>query len=119
MLIIYIYELAYRLKYRIESKRFLPIFFSNAVLGLDSEGLQTFGDIGALQTPLLVCLLVAWVVTGACLFRGIRSSGKVVYFTATFPFIIMLVLTIAGLQLPGAYKVFFLFNTKTRNNTPY
>lgn len=72
---------------------------------MDPTGLEVFGDLGALQVPLVMCMLVGWVVTCLCMLQGIKSMGKVVYFTATFPFLVMIVLAIAGLQLPGAHKV--------------
>ena len=36
--------------------------------------------------------------------KGVSSSGKVAYFTAVFPYIVMLALLIRGLTLPGAMK---------------
>uniref|UniRef100_A0A6A7FV42 Transporter n=2 Tax=Hirondellea gigas TaxID=1518452 RepID=A0A6A7FV42_9CRUS len=80
------------------------------VLNLDPEGMTVFGDMGSVHLPLLLCLAVGWVITCLCLLYGIQSSGKVVYITATFPFLILVVLTVAGLQLPGAMKgLHFLF----------
>ncbi|XP_072176355.1 sodium- and chloride-dependent neutral and basic amino acid transporter B(0+)-like [Diadema setosum] len=51
---------------------------------------------------LLICLFVSWLIVYLCLVRGIKSSGKVVYFTATFPYVVLLILLIRGVTLPGA-----------------
>lgn len=44
-------------------------------------------NIGAPQGELVGCLALAWLLVFGCICRGIKSSGKVVYFTATFPYV--------------------------------
>ncbi|XP_031455091.1 sodium-dependent proline transporter-like [Phasianus colchicus] len=75
-------------------------FWNEQVLGVThSSGL---GDPGSVQWLLALCLLAAWLVVFLCMLRGIHSSGKVVYITATFPYLILLILIIRGATLPGS-----------------
>uniref|UniRef100_A0A8C8DLV1 Transporter n=1 Tax=Oryzias sinensis TaxID=183150 RepID=A0A8C8DLV1_9TELE len=64
-----------------------------------SKGIEYPGDI---RWPLAGCLFLAWVIVYASLAKGIKSSGKVVYFTATFPYVVLIILLIRGVTLPGA-----------------
>ncbi|XP_078067342.1 sodium- and chloride-dependent neutral and basic amino acid transporter B(0+)-like isoform X2 [Mustelus asterias] len=61
-------------------------------------------ETGEIVWYLALCLLLAWFIVGAALSNGIKSSGKVVYFTATFPYVVLTILLIRGLTLKGAYK---------------
>lgn len=75
-------------------------FWNEQVLGVThSSGL---GDPGPVQWVLALCLLAAWIVVFLCMLGGIHSAGKVVYITATFPYLILLVLIIRGATLPGS-----------------
>ncbi|XP_004698449.2 inactive sodium-dependent neutral amino acid transporter B(0)AT3 isoform X2 [Echinops telfairi] len=68
------------------------------------------GDSGALQWRLLMCLAACWVVVYLCVIRGIESSGKVIYFTALFPYLVLTLFLIRGLTLPGAKEgLLYLF----------
>ncbi|XP_051791364.1 sodium- and chloride-dependent neutral and basic amino acid transporter B(0+)-like [Erpetoichthys calabaricus] len=64
-----------------------------------SSGLD---ESGGVIWHLALCLLLAWIIVGAALFKGIKSSGKLVYFTAIFPYVVLIILLIRGVTLEGA-----------------
>ena len=74
------------------------LFFSNRVLGI-SKGIDQPGE---LQLELVGCLLLSWILVYFCVWKGVKSSGKVVYFTALFPYVMIFALMIRGVTLPGA-----------------
>jgi len=59
---------------------FLP--FRNRVLGL-SSGIE---EVGSIRWELAGTLLLAWIICYFCIFKGIKTSGKVVYFTGKWNF---------------------------------
>ena len=69
------------------------------VLGLRPD--TTWENFGTLQWELVLCLLLAWIIVCACLIKGVHSSGKVVYFTALFPYVVLVILLGRALTLPG------------------
>ncbi|XP_061683674.1 sodium- and chloride-dependent GABA transporter 3-like [Syngnathoides biaculeatus] len=73
-------------------------FWERRVLKI-SGGIE---EIGSIRWELLLCLLAMWVVCYFSIWKGVKSSGKVVYFTATFPYVMLLILLIRGVTLPGA-----------------
>ena len=120
---------------------------SNYVLDI-SDG---FHEMGGVRWELALSLLGAWILVGLCLFKGIKSQGKVretkfscliclllcelvnwyynriqcrrsvlikeafffqaVYFTATFPYLVMSVLLVRGLTLPGSWDGIMFYLT--------
>ncbi|XP_037108727.1 sodium- and chloride-dependent neutral and basic amino acid transporter B(0+) isoform X1 [Syngnathus acus] len=59
-------------------------------------------ETGPIVWHLALCLLLSSILVGAALIKGIKSSGKVVYFTATFPYVVLVILLIRGVTLEGA-----------------
>uniref|UniRef100_A0A8B9CKK7 Transporter n=1 Tax=Anser brachyrhynchus TaxID=132585 RepID=A0A8B9CKK7_9AVES len=73
-------------------------YWRRYVLNLSDD----IGNLGEVRLPLLGCLGVSWVVVFLCLIKGVKSSGKVVYFTATFPYVVLTILFVRGITLEGA-----------------
>ncbi|XP_064621443.1 sodium- and chloride-dependent glycine transporter 1-like [Lineus longissimus] len=82
------------------TKRMSPSeeFWQYNVLEL-SDGINT---LGGLRWQLVVCHISGWLILFFCLFKGIKSTGKVVYVTATVPYLFLTALLIRGCMMPGA-----------------
>ncbi|XP_054467037.1 sodium- and chloride-dependent GABA transporter ine isoform X1 [Anoplopoma fimbria] len=68
-------------------------------------------EAGGICWELFGCLIFSWVIVYFCIFKGIKSTGKVVYFTAVFPYFILFALLINNVQLPGAKDGILYFVT--------
>lgn len=84
----------------LEKKAPADEYFNNYVLG----NIETIDETGNIQFHLLISLLIAWIMVFLCLSKGVQSSGKVVYFTALFPYLVLVILFIRGITLPGAMQ---------------
>uniref|UniRef100_A0AAR2KZ40 Transporter n=1 Tax=Pygocentrus nattereri TaxID=42514 RepID=A0AAR2KZ40_PYGNA len=91
-------------------------FWERNVLSL-SSGID---EVGELKWDLALCLLAVWVICFFCIWKGVKSTGKVVYFTATFPFLMLIVLLVRGVTLPGAAEgiKFYLYPDLSRLQDP-
>nr|KAG5698532.1 hypothetical protein BaRGS_023235 [Batillaria attramentaria] len=74
-------------------------FWTNYVLRLNEA--EDFGNLGGISLKIILTLALAWILIFFCLMKGVKSSGKVVYFTATFPYVILVVLLVRGVTLDG------------------
>ncbi|XP_021920717.1 sodium- and chloride-dependent glycine transporter 2-like isoform X1 [Zootermopsis nevadensis] len=70
-------------------------------------------NVGPIKWDLALCLLFSWVVVVLCLVKGIKTSGKVVYFAATFPYVILFILLVTGLLQEGSLTGILYFITPT------
>uniref|UniRef100_A0AC35U5B4 Transporter n=1 Tax=Rhabditophanes sp. KR3021 TaxID=114890 RepID=A0AC35U5B4_9BILA len=73
-------------------------YWDNEVLGI-SKGIE---HPGGLRLDLALYLFIAWAICYLCIFKGVKWTGKVVYLTASFPYIMLFFLLIRGLTLEGA-----------------
>ncbi|XP_053625829.1 sodium-dependent proline transporter-like [Plodia interpunctella] len=64
----------------------------------------SISQIGGLVWPVFWCNVICWVIVYLCICNGVKSVGKIVYFTVLFPYVVLLVLFIRGVTLPGAWK---------------
>ncbi|CAH2086154.1 unnamed protein product [Euphydryas editha] len=75
-------------------------YFNRAILELHrSEGLH---DLGPIKWDMALCLLAVYIICYFSLWKGISTSGKVVWFTALFPYAVLLILLVRGITLPGS-----------------
>ncbi|XP_059171992.1 sodium- and chloride-dependent GABA transporter ine-like [Physella acuta] len=73
-------------------------FFIENVLAR-SSGIE---EQGVIRWQLLLILLLCWIIVYFCIWKGPSSTGKVVYFTATFPYVVLIILLVRGVTLPGS-----------------
>jgi SNF family Na+-dependent transporter len=61
-----------------------------------------FEETGGIPSGLLGSLVFCWVFTFVGMYQGIQSAGKVVWVTATLPYVMLVILFFRGITLEGA-----------------
>lgn len=75
-------------------------YFNRFILEIhESDGIH---DLGIIKWEMAACLLIVYLICYFSLWKGISTSGKVVWFTALFPYAVLLALLIRGITLPGS-----------------
>lgn len=82
-------------------------YWERRVLEITS-GLEIAGSV---RMELCLYLLLAWFMVYIVIWRGIHQSGKIIWFTAIFPYIILFILFIRGVTLEGASKGLLFYIT--------
>ncbi|XP_062994383.1 orphan sodium- and chloride-dependent neurotransmitter transporter NTT5 [Elgaria multicarinata webbii] len=59
-------------------------------------------ESGGLNPALTGCLFAAWALVCLAMIKGIKSSGKVLYFSSLFPYVVLLCFLVRALLLEGA-----------------
>lgn len=73
-------------------------FWDRRVLHI-TEGIH---DLGGMQWELFLCLGLGWLLVYGIIYRGLHQSGKIIWFTALFPYFILAVLLVRSVTLEGA-----------------
>lgn len=62
----------------------------------------SISETGGIKWWMALCLVLSWLLVWLCIMKGIQSSGKVVYFTALFPYCILIIFFGRAVTLKGA-----------------
>ncbi|KAL0968632.1 hypothetical protein UPYG_G00269390 [Umbra pygmaea] len=63
---------------------------------------DSISESGGLNWRMTLCLLAAWSMVGLAMIRGIQSSGKVMYFSSLFPYVVLICFLVRALLLKGS-----------------
>ncbi|XP_051871555.1 sodium- and chloride-dependent transporter XTRP3-like isoform X1 [Pristis pectinata] len=78
----------------------------------------SINDTGIIHWGMILCLILSWLVVYICIIRGTESTGKVVYVTTCFPYVVLLIYLIRGLTLHGAKNgLLYMFTPKIEQLT--
>ena len=68
-------------------------------------------DLNSISWKLAACLITSWTLVYLSIVKGVTSLGKVAYFTAIFPYFVLITLLIVSLFQDGAWEGIVYFIT--------
>ena len=80
--------------------RFCMFYFSSDRVLQANQGME-YG-LGMIQWELAGTLLGGWIIVYMIVWRGLHQSGYIIWFTALFPYFVMITLLVRALTLEGA-----------------
>ncbi|XP_070557540.1 sodium- and chloride-dependent GABA transporter 1-like [Ptychodera flava] len=80
-------------------------YWNNFVLQI-SDGIHAWDGI---VWYLALSLLAAWGLVYLCIWKGVKTTGKIVWFTTTFPYVVLTILLIRAVTLPGASEGIYYY----------
>ncbi|CAK9831516.1 Sodium- and chloride-dependent GABA transporter 1 [Anthophora retusa] len=86
-------------------------YWERRVLGI-SSGIES---IGGVQMELLGCLIVGWLIVHRIIRRGLHQSGKIIWFSALFPYVVLFILLGRAVTLDGANEGLLYYVTPRWN----
>lgn len=69
---------------------------------LEQHRSEGFEYMGAVKPALALCVFGVFILVYFSLWKGVKSSGKVVWITALAPYVVLIILLVRGVTLPGA-----------------
>ncbi|XP_038592578.1 sodium-dependent neutral amino acid transporter B(0)AT2-like [Micropterus salmoides] len=74
---------------------------------------DSIDETGSFNPYITCCLLAAWTIVCLGMFKGIKSSVKVMYFSSIFPYVVLFCFLVRGLLLDGALEgISYMFYPK-------
>ncbi|KAM9837978.1 sodium-dependent neutral amino acid transporter B(0)AT2-like [Aulostomus maculatus] len=65
---------------------------------------DSINETGTFNPYIVGCLLAAWTIVCLGMFKGIKTSVKVMYFSSIFPYVVLFCFLVRGLLLDGALE---------------